>query len=116
MPPDGRLPAAVITDFEHWIKIGMPDPRSGPSAVASDGIEIEQGGAHWSFQPVRRVEPPQVVDTAWLYGAVDRFVLAKLEQHRLQPAADAGDVGGRHRYGLLLGHAYGNGLEIGKES
>lgn len=89
MPPSGRLPAAVIADFEHWIRIGLPDPRSGEPAVASDESEIEQGRAHWSFQPVRRLEPPEVANAAWATGDIDRFLLAKLEQHALQPAGDA---------------------------
>ena len=29
MPPSGQLPESVIADFEHWIKIGAPDPRVG---------------------------------------------------------------------------------------
>ena len=27
MPPDGKLPARVIADFETWIRMGAPDPR-----------------------------------------------------------------------------------------
>src|SRR5262249_30980158 len=26
MPPGGKLPAAVVTDFELWVKMGAPDP------------------------------------------------------------------------------------------
>lgn len=29
MPPEGKLSAAVIADFEKWIKMGAPDPRDG---------------------------------------------------------------------------------------
>src|SRR5882724_7431666 len=29
MPPKGKLPDAVIADFEAWIKLGAPDPREG---------------------------------------------------------------------------------------
>ncbi|MCE2559874.1 MAG: hypothetical protein J4F98_15095, partial [Acidobacteria bacterium] len=29
MPPDGKLPAHVIADFEQWIRRGAPDPRTG---------------------------------------------------------------------------------------
>ena len=35
MPPKGKLPAAVIADFEQWIKHGAVDPREG-SGVAGD--------------------------------------------------------------------------------
>src|SRR5947209_5567058 len=27
MPPNKKLPSAVIADFEAWIKMGAPDPR-----------------------------------------------------------------------------------------
>lgn len=27
MPPDGRLPDAVLADFREWIERGAPDPR-----------------------------------------------------------------------------------------
>ena len=29
MPPKGKLPDAVIADFEAWISMGAPDPRDG---------------------------------------------------------------------------------------
>lgn len=38
---------------------------------------------------MRRVEPPAVKNQAWSEHPVDRFVLAKLEEHGLQPAARA---------------------------
>ncbi|MCH2399528.1 MAG: hypothetical protein MK364_10495, partial [Pirellulales bacterium] len=27
MPPEGKLPASIIADFERWIQMGAPDPR-----------------------------------------------------------------------------------------
>ena len=33
MPPDGKLPKAVIADFERWVKIGAPDPRNKPDPL-----------------------------------------------------------------------------------
>ena len=36
MPPSGKLPPAVLSDFETWIKLGAPDPREGKqTAVAA---------------------------------------------------------------------------------
>src|SRR3954454_20878978 len=29
MPPEGKLPDAVVADFERWVAMGAPDPRSG---------------------------------------------------------------------------------------
>ena len=44
---------------------------------------------HWAFRPVVRPPLPQVNDAAWPRNAVDRFILAKLEQEGLQPAKEA---------------------------
>lgn len=43
----------------------------------------------WSFQPVRRVEPPAVSDAAWVRNPIDRFVLARLEAEGLAPSPEA---------------------------
>src|SRR5687768_12903004 len=45
------------------------------------------GREHWAFRPVRAVAPPEVRDAAWARNEVDRFVLAKLEEKGLKPAA-----------------------------
>ncbi len=43
----------------------------------------------WSFQPVRSVSPPQVRNVAWPQSPVDCFILARLEDQNLSPAAPA---------------------------
>lgn len=96
MPQGGpKLSKAVISDFERWITMGAPDPRDKPPTV--DELEqatswesvFEKRKKWWSLQPVRRVEPPAVKNQAWSEHPVDLFVLAKLEEHGLQPAARA---------------------------
>ena len=92
MPPKGKLPDAVIADFERWIKIGAPDPRDGAAAApARDAgpIDIEAGRQFWAYQPPRASRPPDVRDVAWPSTDIDRFVLAGLEARGLHPAADA---------------------------
>jgi hypothetical protein len=89
MPPKQKLPAAVIADFETWVKMGAPDPRDGATKVARGEIDVEKGRQFWSFQPPRRVAPPVVKDAAWPRGDIDRFVLAGLEARGLQPVADS---------------------------
>ena len=37
MPPSGKLPDAVIADFEKWIAGGMPMPAAPAAAAASSG-------------------------------------------------------------------------------
>src|SRR6516162_548448 len=44
---------------------------------------------HWAFQPVRRPPIPAVHNRAWIRTPVDAFILARLEQHGIQPAAPA---------------------------
>jgi len=42
MPPKKKLDEAVVRDFEEWIRIGAPDPRTG-AKVAYKYIDIEEG-------------------------------------------------------------------------
>jgi hypothetical protein len=90
MPPSGKLPDAVIADFEKWIAIGAPDPRIGAAPVAATGtIDLEQGRQFWCFQPVKHHALPAVKNSSWPRGPIDHFLLAKLESHDLEPAKDA---------------------------
>ena len=92
MPPKGRLPAAAIADLETWVKLGAPDPRDKPPAakVAASWEEILRTRRDWwSLHPVRKPAVPQPKDAAWSQQPIDRFVLAKLEEHGLTGAASA---------------------------
>ena len=90
MPPSGKLPAQVIADFEHWVRIGAPDPRTGPVSTAhKKSIDIAAGKQFWSFRPIADPRPPQVKQADWPTCDIDRFVLAKLEAKKLHPAGDA---------------------------
>ena len=90
MPPKGMLPAAVIADFEKWIRGGAADPRRATRRVAKpDSIDIEAGRKHWAYQPLKAPAIPEVKDAAWPANDIDRFILAKLESAALQPGADA---------------------------
>ncbi len=33
MPPKGKLPDSIVADFEAWIRMGAPDPRTGPASA-----------------------------------------------------------------------------------
>ncbi len=44
---------------------------------------------HWAYKPVRRCEPPAVVDIAWARNPIDAFVLTELEHAELEPAPPA---------------------------
>jgi hypothetical protein len=92
MPPSRRLPAAVIADFERWVTMGAPDPRTGRPVKTRTGIDIEAGRKFWAFQPLRRPAVPTVKDADWPQCDIDRFILAGLETKALAPARDADPV------------------------
>ncbi|MEQ1748704.1 MAG: DUF1549 and DUF1553 domain-containing protein [Prosthecobacter sp.] len=50
---------------------------------------IENGRAHWAFQPLSKAPLPEVKAEVWLKNDIDRFILAKLETAGLQPSAEA---------------------------
>jgi len=104
LDPDLKMPAkapklddAVIADFEKWIATGAADPRDAAplqDAVAESAkptweqlLAARKGW--WSLQPVRKTDPPAVQNAAWSDHPVDRFLLAKMEEQRLAPSADA---------------------------
>ena len=91
MPPKkegGKLPEAVIADFEKWVQMGAPDPRDGTAKVVKKNA-IEEAKKWWSFQPVKKPAAPMIKDTGWPRGDIDKFVLAGLEAKSLKPVADA---------------------------
>jgi hypothetical protein len=89
MPPKNKLPAAIIADFEKWIRSGAADPRDGEVKRTASTIDIEAGRKFWAFQLPRKTPPPKVTATAWSESAIDRYVLARLEARDLKPVADA---------------------------
>ncbi len=105
MPEKKKLPAEEIAVLEEWVKMGAPDPRSGGAAVKKQtGLSIEEGKKFWSYQPVRKPEPPTVKDTAWPRTDLDRFILAKIEAAGAKPAPDAEpEVLARRLYYNLIG-------------
>jgi len=85
MPPDEKLPDAVITDFETWIRQGAFDPRTsgtGRPTPAQQLTEREQ----WAYSVPTLPELPAVRNESWLRQPVDRFILSQLEEKSLTPA------------------------------
>lgn len=88
-----ELIARIMSDDPDTV---MPPPDSNRQLSASEKTLLEQwinDGAsfqdHWAFlAPVRPI-PPNVDDQEWPRGAVDRFVLAKLEAEGLAPSPQA---------------------------
>ena len=89
MPPKRKLSDAQIADFEQWVKLGAPDPRTGGPALAKKEINIAEGRKHWAYQLPQKSAPPAVKDATWPRTEADRHILAKLEGKKLQPSPDA---------------------------
>lgn len=92
MPPGAQLPADQIKDFEAWVKMGAPDPRAGDAPKSTAGWQTDdfnEARKFWSYQPVKDSPPPPVKNKSWAKSPVDQFVLAKLEEKSLKPAAPA---------------------------
>ncbi len=93
MPMGAPLPGAVIKDFETWIKMGAPDPRDDESktvaAINAEPYDYNAARKFWAFQPLKSVAIPSVKNHAWVKSPIDNFILAKLEEKKLSPVADA---------------------------
>lgn len=107
MPPKDQLAEQIVSDFEKWVAMGAPDPRqSTPVAAAAPKrvIDLEAGRKYWAFQPLARVQPPEVKATELVRTPVDRFILARLEKEGVVPNAPASRaVLIRRAYADLLG-------------
>jgi len=108
MPPKEKLPSRDVAVLERWIRDGIPWPSSPkietePSTGSLEGIgdawndprnPIAQifGGERldlWSLQPVTQPKGPDVAHESWLKHDLDRFVLARLEQDKIDPPPPA---------------------------
>ena len=90
MPPKGKLPDAVIADFEKWIADGAVDPRADATAKTVSTIDIEKGKTFWSFQPLKEPPVPETQNTKYqTLSTIDKFIAAKWEEKGLKPAPAA---------------------------
>ncbi len=101
MPKGGpKLSETDIETLRTWVKMGAPWSRP-PTAVAAspvragDTLTAEQK-AFWSFQPIRMPQQPALAKgpgaaayAHWARTPIDRFVLARLLEQGLTPAAPA---------------------------
>jgi hypothetical protein len=95
MPDEGEnLTADELAHLARWIDLGAPydkplveaddDKTPWTERRIADGVD-----RFWSFEPLKRVEPPTVSNEAWPRTPIDRFVLAKLEEKKLAPNGPA---------------------------
>ncbi len=93
MPMAGeKLTEQEIADFSSWVQSGAPWPETEAKPDgAKNGFHITpEQKAFWSLQPIVKPSLPPVKDAAWAKTAIDRFILAKLEQNGLNPVKQAG--------------------------
>ncbi len=92
MPREGTpLTEGEIADLTTWIRDGVAWPSEPvPASLGKGGPAYPRLRAkHWAWQPLTSPAVPTVANANWPFGAVDRFILAKLEQNKLAPVADA---------------------------
>ncbi len=94
MPPTGKLKADQITDLTAWVKMGAPYPGTAKTitnipknASVREFTEAEKN--FWAWQALKPVTPPKIKNTKWVKSPIDNFVLAKLEEKGITPAAPA---------------------------
>ncbi len=76
MPPKNRLTPAEVQILEEWVRLGAPDPRTDSGASKNKKTAAAD---LWSFKPLAKAPPPE----AKAATAIDRFLLAKLEEKKL---------------------------------
>jgi mono/diheme cytochrome c family protein len=88
MPPKGKkFSSAQIADFEEWVKMGAPDPRTGENKIVAEREGRKK--SHWAFQPIRMPQVPAVSKPNWTRNGIDNFVFQKLEANGMKPSPRA---------------------------
>ena len=91
-----KLSELAIRDLTQWVRGGVVFPARPEGLVGSTTSNLSPGGGerlqkpHWAFQPVQRPAVPSVRQSDWPLRPLDYFVLARLEQGGMKPAASAG--------------------------
>ena len=106
MPPKDKVPDSVLADFENWVRMGAPDPRTGKNAaMLKTDEDLKKAREHWAFKKVTAPEPPKPKAhlKSWIQNEIDLFVLAKLEEKGMfpSPVADKWTLVRRAYYDLL---------------
>jgi cytochrome c553 len=83
-----KLSDADIERIAAWIDLGAAYDKPLIASIA--GVKkpmtiTDDDRRFWSFQPLRRVEPPKLKHEAWCKTTLDRFILAKLEAKGIGP-------------------------------
>ncbi len=92
-PAESKLVARICSEDPGEI---MPPPKTKKQLTVqekellrrwiADGADYE---AHWAFVPPARPALPAVRNKAWVRNPIDRFVLARLDRHGIDPSPEA---------------------------
>ena len=87
MPPtEPRLTRHEVGVLRAWIDQGAPWTPPEPTEARLPSSVVD---GHWSFQAIRRPEPPQVKQSDWVRNPIDHFVLAQLESEGADVSREA---------------------------
>ena len=93
MPPSGKLDVQDLNILKTWVHMDTPWPESvKPVGSKKNGLLKDSNKTYdglWAFQPISDSVPPTVMDPLWIKTAIDRFILARLEEKGLRPSAPA---------------------------
>ena len=97
MPPTEKLSSAQVIDFTRWVEMGLPWPAEKDTVAANIGKSgdaltatfTDEQREYWAFQKPVQPQIPGVRNHGWVQSPIDYFVLSKLEEAGLTPAAQA---------------------------
>jgi hypothetical protein len=89
MPPKSALPDEEVAILRRWVEIGAPWSHQDNEEFAKAFNLAERKASHWAWQPVRRPTVPDVLDSTWPRNEIDSFILERLDESGLKPAADS---------------------------
>jgi hypothetical protein len=91
MPPKSKLPDEEIAVLTRWVEMGVPWPKEeAAGSIAKDEFDLDaRKQSHWAWRPVQRVSAPEMNDASWPLAPLDKFILARLEENGIKPAAPA---------------------------
>jgi len=98
MPPTHPLADSERSLLVEWVRRGAPGPvRTQGEGEGEGGLPAEGGiegifaraAEHWSLQPVRAGDLPEVDHPGWRHNPVDRFVFSRLAREGITPSPQA---------------------------
>jgi hypothetical protein len=84
-----KLPDGVIADLTRWVSMGLPGLSENPPSAQAAATEewqakLAKRRSHWAWQPVHKPAVPKPAA-----HPVDSFLMAKMQEKGLEPAAPA---------------------------